>query len=409
MAPSRNGYGWGVFASRSFQEGDIVDVTPMFLRVDLEGNRLKVLKDTALNDYHYEYWAWDGFRARSSQYSMIAFGMTLYYNHQSTPSPANQTASNTPVKGVGPNIEQRKIGQEPDMEFPDRAVAIVYYALRDIKRGEELLVDYGGSVWFQERGIEEIVSSNTHGDTTDELLTHQESVHQQKVHDAMQQLSGKIFAGYHQQAYCWVMESVEDYSSLDSTSPYRLDTILPYLPNEKACFGSVTAMKRIERGETIEYVPALLLPSKLMHSTLLEPLVFSWDDFDALAQNSDSILPRPDWVNVQYQDDSSEYSTSSSKIRIPTEESVVFVLAGRISMMARTCDKDLGLHNAVLHVEEDPYNQDGYCVRAVASRMIERAERITLRVSRLEHNTEALIEELCLTGQPFEPSSTETL
>ncbi len=394
LAPSRDGYGWGVFASRSFQQGEIVDVAPMFILVDLEENRAKFLKETILNNYHYEYWAWDGIQATTNQYSMISFGMTLYYNHQSPPKASDRDKN----RKCGPNIEQRKIGREPDMECPDRAVAIVYFALRNIEQGEELLVDYGGSTWFKDRGMQEIVMEAEERDYS--CLAKDDVERQRTQHENMQQLSGKISYGYHQQSLRRVMEYLDE--TFEEMQPFRLDSILLHLPKEKVCFGRVTSQCYIQTGETIEYVPALLLPKALIRSTILEPLAIFWDDFEE-SSPAFQIDGRPDRVFVQYQPDLDDRTPPSTQRDIRAIESVLFALAGSISMMARVCRKSLDSdYNAVLEVEDDLYNQNGYCVRAIACKPIAPGERIILGVLQQDLATDIIVQELCLRGQPFE-------
>ena len=395
LAPSRQGYGWGVFALRSFQQGDIVDVAPMFLLLDLEDNRAKIVKETVLNNYHYEYWAWDGIQGVTNRYSMISFGMTLYYNHQSSPDDINSKAGPPSPRRRGPNIEQRKIGREPDMECFDRGVAIIYYALRDIEEGEELLVDYGGSNWFKGRGMEEIISDNPNETTTSQ---HQELENQ---HDFMRKLSGKVLYGYHQDAYHRVLKYLNE--EFQEVQPFQLETILPFLPTQKVCFGQVRAQSLFQPGDTIEYVPVLLLPRNLVRSTLLEPLAIDWEDMDELSRTFQNNHGRPDRVMVQYQPDLEDTATISTKIDLSTNESVFLALAGSISMMARACKADkMAQYNAKLQIEDDMYNPDGYCIRVVACQPISPGERIILGVSKAEVVTEDITQELCIRGQPFE-------
>ena len=414
LAPSRNGYGWGVFSCKAFQKGDIVDVAPMFLRVDLEELRLRVLKETVLNNYHYEYWGWDGIRGKECQYSMISFGMTLYYNHQSPPPPSHEWKNknhrlddDNPTPSTkhpaGPNIEQRKVGKEPDMDFPDRAAAIIYFALRDIEPGEELLVDYGGSDWFRGRGMHEITTNDDDGDElAKEGATNAENEHQETQHKLMQELSGKIYGGYHQEAFRRIMGSLDEDFLIDNPLPFRLDTIVDRLPTDKACFGRVTARARIQQGETIEYVPVLLLRKDWVEtSRLLHPLAFSWQD---VADHNFSEGGRPSHVQVQYQPDT-EHIVPSTKVKIRIEDTVFIALVGTTSLMARAPQHE-AIHNAVLQVEPDPYNEDGFCFRVVACLDIEPKQRIVLGVNRWNPTwMEAIVQELCLTGQPFEASS----
>lgn len=351
----------------------------MFLRVALEDDRARVLKESVLNNYHYEYWSWDGILGKACCYDMISFGMTMYYNHDSP----GHLEGNT-----GPNIEQRKVGQEPDLEFPERSVAIVYFALRDIEAGEEFLVDYGRG-WFEGRGMKAIDSAST-----PDFPKVYES-----LHTLMKGISTKVALGYHTQAFQRVIASMNE-DDCDDVQPYRLETAFSMLPRTKACFGRVTTRQHIGKGETIDFVPALLLQKSLIESTIIHPLVFSWDDIDE-SSPALSELKRPFTVYVQYQPDLETTTPETRMMQISVDDSVLFVLAGGISMMAR-CERATGWRgfNAILHAEEDPCNRHGYCVRAVAARPIASGENVVIGVkSRI--SAEEVQTELCLTGQPF--------
>lgn len=380
LAPSQNGYGWGVFAARSFSAGDVVDVSPMFLRVALEDDRAKVLKETVLNNYHYEYWSWDGVLGREIQYDMISFGMSLYYNHR---SPSESGDAN------GPNIEQRKVGKEPDIEATDQSTAIIYYALRDINDGDELLVDYG-SGWFEERGLVEISNllSSASSDSKPPSVTN------------MKPSLPNLISGYHQEIFRRVL-ALERETGMGDMQPYRLETALSLLPATKASFGRVLASECIDEGSTIDFAPALILQKSLVKSTILEPLAFSWDDI----HKSSRLLPEQNGsavVHVQHQPDIEGAVDGSRMVSIRVDESVLLILAGSISLMARS-ERQTGSYesiNAMLQVELDPYNEHSYCVRAVATKRIEVMEKIVLGVHTVLAQ-DAIHTELCLTGQPF--------
>ena len=391
LAPSLNGCGWGVFTRRPFRKGDIVEVAPMFLRLALEDDRAKVLKESVLNNYHYEYWSWDGVLGKESQYDLISFGMTMYYNHD---DPGQGDDS-------GPNIEQRKIGREPDLEDPERSVAIVYYALRDIKPCEELLVDYG-SGWFAERGMTSICRTSV-------LHASMESESQElkQLHSSMKASATKIVFGYNCEAFRRVIatQKEDDHEELLS---YRLETAFSMLPATKAFFGDVTTSQEFVKGETVELVPLLLLPKSLIEWTILESLAFSWDDMDEASPALIKLNQSPS-VFVQYQPDVETTSPETRMIPTQIEDSVLLVLAGGISMMAR-CERVKGCEafNTTLFVEEDPCNRHGYCIRATATRQIACGERIVVGVkSRI--SPDAVYTELCLTGQPFCAAGDEEL
>jgi len=356
----------------------------MFLRVGLEDDRPKVLKESILNNYHYEYWYWDGILGRECMYDMISFGMTMYYNHENPGDIDRKT---------GPNIEQRKVGREPDVESPGRSVVIIYFALRDIEPFEELLVDYG-SGWFRGRGMTVIDGASNH-----DVAEAYESEELKRFHDAMKAETAKVAVGHNERMFQRVLASQHATDS-DDEAPYRLETAVSILPPKMVIFGRVLTGQNIDRGETIDFVPALLMKKSLVESSILESLAFSWEDIDATSPVLKT-LGGSSSVHVQFQPDLDHVTPKPQMIVLPMEESVLFVLAGNISLMARR-ERTYGdeAFNAILLSEEDPCNTHGYCIRVIATRPIERGEAIVIGV-KLRKPSENVQTELCLTGQPF--------
>ena len=369
-----------------------MEVAPMFLRVALEDDRAKVLKETVLNNYHYEYWYWDGVLGKECLYDMISFGMTMYFNHEN-PGPSDET---------GPNIEQRKVGREPDLEFSERSVAIVYFALRDIEPYEELVVDYG-SGWFAERGMTAIGRISTL-----HVSMENESKELKQLHTIMKASSAKLVFGYNCETFRRVIASQKVEDDHEEPRLYQLETAFSMLQATNACFGCVTASQKFVTGETLEFVPSLLLPRSLIESTILESLTFSWDDMDDASPALIKLKQSPS-VFVQHQPDVETTTPEPRMLPTHIDDSVLLVLAGGISMMAR-CERVKGRasFNTTLLVEEDPCNGHGYCIRATATRQIACGERIVVGVnSRIP--PDEVYTELCLTGQPFRSGGVDEL
>lgn len=346
LAPSNNGAGWGVYAARSFSKGDIVEVAPLFLRFE---DHAKVMKETIFNNYHYEYWAWNGI---THQFKVvISFGYNLYYNH----------APNA-------NIEFRKWGDEPDIDDLDRSAAVGYFALRDIEVGEELVCDYGDPAWFEDRSIT--------------LIEKPLSEQPPNLLESLENYRSKLYSGIGIAAFQKVMDSHREPKEI---IPYRLESIVPYMSPMAAAYENVVAKERVDVGETLEYSPALVLSKAYIQSTLLEPFVVSWNDLDPIGIET---------VSIHHEIDDENFAPPTQQL-LPVEETALFPLAGSIGLLARS----LTNFNTRMFVEPDEYNEDSFCLRIVATKAIEIGEVVKVHLPR--PSTTSLVDELALTGQPL--------
>jgi SET domain-containing protein len=113
-------YGRGIFAARDIKRGERFEISPVIIFSKVEWE--KHLKETALYNYVF-YWG------DESEYIAIALGYGSLFNHSYSP---NAIFFNN-------NIEN----------------SIDFYALRDIKAGEEITVNYNGDpedqspLWFE--------------------------------------------------------------------------------------------------------------------------------------------------------------------------------------------------------------------------------------------------------------------
>lgn len=346
LAPSNNGAGWGVYACRSFSKGDIVEVAPLFLRFE---DHSKVMKETIFQNYHYEYWSWTGVTHEFS--NVISFGYNLYYNH----APA-------------PNIHFCKFGYEPDMEQSDRAAAVGYYAIRDIEVGEELVCDYGGSEWFQSRGIT--------------LIEKPLSEQPPNLFESLKKYRSKLHSGIGMTNFQKVMGCHQEPTEL---TPYRMESIMPFMSPMAASYYNVVAKERADVGETLEFAPALVLSKEYSQNTLLVPFAIAWHDLEPIGIDN---------IRIQVDDE----HEASTQVLLPVEETCLFPLAGSMGLLTR-CLKS---SNARMHVEPDACNENSFCLRVVATKAIETGELVTVHLPRPPMST--LIKELALTGQPLASS-----
>lgn len=117
IAPSP-GMGRGVFTSEDIEKGTIIEVSPVIV---LSRTERDLADRTILHDYIFE---WDG----SKDQACMAMGYVPVYNHS--------YASNC----------------EYEMDFEEDCITV--RTVRDIKKGEELFINYNGDwddrkpLWF---------------------------------------------------------------------------------------------------------------------------------------------------------------------------------------------------------------------------------------------------------------------
>lgn len=111
--------GRGVFTSADIKKGTIIEISPVIVMTPAER---KLLDQTALHDYIFEW-------GRSRQDCCMALGYVPLYNHA------------------------YRSNCEYEMDYDRRTISI--RAVRDIRAGEELFINYNGDwddpkpVWFE--------------------------------------------------------------------------------------------------------------------------------------------------------------------------------------------------------------------------------------------------------------------
>lgn len=99
--------GRGVFALKDFKEGDIIESAPVLIFTSKERRHLE---KTLLNYYIYPW--------RSTRGASLALGFGSIYNHSFSPN--------------------------ADWKQNFRTQSMVYRAIKNIKKGEEITVNYNG-------------------------------------------------------------------------------------------------------------------------------------------------------------------------------------------------------------------------------------------------------------------------
>jgi len=99
--------GRGIFALKSFKKGEVIEVCPV---IPLTAKESKICEQTILEYYLYPW--------RGKQDGAVVMGYGMIYNHSTDPNARYY------------------------LRYPNRKV--IYKALKPIKKGEEILVNYNG-------------------------------------------------------------------------------------------------------------------------------------------------------------------------------------------------------------------------------------------------------------------------
>eukprot|EP00978_Attheya_sp_CCMP212_P005556 scaffold12474_cov55-Attheya_sp.AAC.3 len=355
LAPSE-GMGDGMFAAQDFKKGDIIDITSMFLIGNYDG---ALLTETILTEYIYEYprhvhvdneW--------NSDEALIGWGYSFFFNHSPEPN-----IKWSPPFGL-------------DMDHIHGTEAFGYYAMRDINRGEELFCSYTpDDSWFTNRGMTEMSS--------DELA--------QPLHDSINDLAireekycSKIHSGYSVQTFREVIRGTSVIHRED-VSIRHLEGYLSRLTPFESGLGRVVAKEKIREGQVMESVPALAIPRDSVMNSIMEPLVWFWEDF-------------PHGLTVEYVDLwlNSEDATKIEKKRyqVPLHEMALLPIAGSVGLILRDVDNS----NCRAEIE---YHDTRFSIKIYATQEIEEGEtlRLDMKDSSSEQYRLELYDELERIGQ----------
>eukprot|EP00980_Cylindrotheca_fusiformis_P001177 scaffold322_cov88-Cylindrotheca_fusiformis.AAC.4 len=391
-SPSRKNMmmGWGVFAGRSFEKDEIVDMAPLILPM-VQGAPQVV--NSILDEYAYGYRRihFDPKKTTMDYMLGVFLGMTMFYNHH----PSSH------------NVQYTTFGREPAPDVPNASNAVGFRARRAIQAGEELFSYYqagggggGGSEtektdeWFRVRRIPLM-------DPSDNLNNNNNN------NNARYNVSTTTT-----NPYCSKMIS-------GIGRPTWEDRILPMLPPRNVVgfflknsdllppwdvgLGNARAKVFIPSGERIEVAIGLLMSkSKQIDGTILAPIAFSYSK-DMLQQHQDpqnqQVLERlvqQNKIQLQYQGKDTDWErinlllddSNGNAVVGRLEDIAIFPAAGNIGMVRRVGGGGDGvgknpqnancklvisesLTNNILMMEEESNNNDSSPISPSASVVLE--------------------------------------
>jgi hypothetical protein len=365
LAPST--MGWGVFAGRDFQKGEIVEFSPLVLPTEPDS---PIVRNTQLDDYIYGYYRLDGSDLQTL--NAILLGNGMYFNHH-----AEQ------------NINYVGLSREPSKEFPNASNVVGYVANRDIAAGEELLSTYGredgGKRWFQDRKIELKLDPTNATRISPEALPRM-----------MEEYCGQIYSGVGVETYS---TGVKPILPQPGEVPYDLD-LLKRLYKLDSGVGNARSKGHIAAGRRIEIAPAMLLDSRIVEGTVIEKLTYPFgilspDQQEAIRklqkENNNDIL-------VQYQGSDTHYQRMDRFQGF--ELTTIFPAAGQIGMVRRVTDEKASNCRLVIH-SKGLEGAVGLTLELIASKDIEPGDILQLLMGQAGGDWATFESEMQLTGQRY--------
>jgi hypothetical protein len=371
LAPST--IGWGVFAARAFDPGEIVDVAPLFLPVE-QGS--SIIQKTALDNYIYGYWRWTG--KELLKLDVIILGTGMFYNHHTEH-----------------NLEYTTLSREPAPDVPHASNALGFVANRHIQAGEELYSSYGkddgGKEWFTLRGVDMQVKKQKECRISNQELPKKREAY-----------CSNIYAGMG-----WPTWKAGVLSVLPPPDKLPFWTDGTRFAPKNAGVGNAFAKRSMSIGERIEIAPGMVMSRKFVDGTALAPIVFGWEDLNVHQRAALRILREDGLLTLQFQN----HSTDRNRVDgfKSFEDTVIFPVAGTIGMLRRVGgDGDFGDSNCRLEIHPNLKEGGvGVTLEVIASENIEAGDILKLDMPPRGswEEVEEFLKMLKITGQPYDDGS----
>jgi hypothetical protein len=412
--------GWGIYAAKSFQKGDVIEVTPMWIGFE---NFDPLSMETILNHYMAERWEWNETLEVYQSKSVLNFGPNHMFNHGGGGTRKNNNNNNNGNDDDDDDDNSEK-GKEPQqniklVQMGDAdSVTFGHYALRDIAVGEELLANYGGPIWFQQRGLELVVDDDDDDLDDDDVDENSTAMvdNNNDIHDAAwrDMYTSKIYVG-HGMEDCDTLLVEDEEKELDEHQRYNMEgyiqtRVAPW--DTSSGYRNARAKVRIDQaGTLLELGPALIMAKNLILDTFLEPIVLFWNDLELFLPDEDEDDDGlPETVSVLTR------AVRTNDIHLETvewnrvTETVLVPVGGSLALLERTTSKDPTEYNCRLEgIAPDPWNDNAFTIRIVSTKPIEVGERLVLKLANRSASLKsqvALWKHLVDTGQPLSTTTT---
>lgn len=370
LAPSlTTSMGWGVFAARSFQEGEIVDMSSLILPMPKPSPQVE---NSILDDYVYGYHRVHFTpEIRLEEMLGVLIGMSMIFNSHPTE----------------PNLEYTTFGREPARDVPNASNAVGFRAKRFIRAGEELFSHYGNkenNVWFEIRRIP------VEYPETSEIMP----------------LNKDILEAYCSKAYSGIGRPTWEGRILPMLPPrevvgFYLDP--SYLPPWDAGYHEAKAKVDILNGERIEISIGLLISRELLKGSILEPIAIPYQDLSLNDQARLLDLREQGRLKLQYQGPDTKWHRIDLLQGSNLEDVAIFPASGSIGMMRRVADESgVEANSRIMMSKEEGNDSAGVLLELIATRDIASGETLVLALpaSTSDKTARRLVQAIEATGMP---------
>jgi FMN phosphatase YigB (HAD superfamily) len=368
LAPSKVG-GWGVFAARDFYEGEVVEIAPRYVPMKADQ-----LQKSVIDDYFYGFTF--HFDPHDASFGNLVFGMTMFYNHG---------------PGIKHNVLYTSFGKEPHKDLPWSSDLTGFVAIRNIKRGEELLSSYGETdIWFTARGLTMAQNDENEADLMPSL---------EQMQEREQKHCPKTIAGPGRPT--WLQRLQPACAHYNIYLPPRRLHDMPLQDHPTA-----VAKEAVRAGQLLEMAPALVVPHDQMVFSPLAPMTIFWNDLDEEQQETIEQLQLHGVFRLKAV--SNETGKMKPDILEYFNDAAILPAAGNIGLVRKVGrEAESNTRIEIVAVTEFMDKLDdgsaGLILKLIATKEIEPGEELLLNLPDHSswHSKMNLAQHLALTGQPI--------
>jgi len=375
---SPNMGGWAVYAAQDFKAGELVELTPFFIPLEIYHTRHSVL-----DNYVFGFQRNNGAEVDDKYLNVVLLGNGAFYNHNSDPN----------LKYV------EVIAKEGD----DVPHLVGFRATRDIASGEQLYVSYvddpSDSVeWFKNRGMD--TETQTEKFIDPNMLRFYASKHCSKIYAGIGAPTWKdsilpILSSTHENGHLGTMLHPSSWMDLTRLAPFD------------AGLSDARAKVAIKKGGHIEKSLALMTSRNFVRGTSLGPIVFYWENLKIDHHQSLINLRDDQKLILQYQGPDTGWKPIDRFEGY--SEMTLLPVSGNIGLVRRVGSG--GEHGEdyncrlVIRSNKDHLTNVGVTLELIATRDISAGDVLKLNIapSEFEEEYRLLHDEMEESGQPHHP------
>ena len=382
---SPNTGGWAVYAAQDFTAGELVELTPFFIPLEMHHTRHSVL-----DNYVFGFQRNDGApEVNDKHLNVVLLGNGAFYNHN-----------------PDPNLSYVEVIAREGDDIPH---LVGFRAKRDIVAGEQLYVSYVDDPndaldWFKNRGID--AESQTENLIDSSMLRFYASKHCSKIYGG---IGGPTWKDSILPILSDMHESGGTETVLHPASWMDLTRLAPF----DAGLSDARAKIAIKKGGHIEKSLGLVTSRNFVRGTPLGPIAFYWENLKIDHHQSLINLRDNKKLILQYQGPDTGWESIDRFAGY--SEMTVLPVSGNIGLVRRVGSG--GEHGEeyncrlIIRSNKDHLTTVGVTLELIATRDIAAGDVLKLNIapSEFEEEYRLLHDEMEESGQPHHPGIFDVL